>query len=291
MCDEIDFAAMKKRGLNRRQFGAAGALAMLAACTAGGEAGENALAEGGLTEATVSIDTPDGAMDAFFVHPASGSHPAVIFWPDGVGLRDAMKVMARRLAASGYAVLVPNTFYRASSAPLFEDFATFIEEEGMEQIGALGEPLTAEAMMRDARLLVTWLDGQDAVAQDRGIGTQGYCMGGAFAVWTAAAVPSRVRAVASFHGGGLVGDEPTAPINMLDDGEAEFLIAIAQDDDARHPAEKDQLREAADAAGVSAEIEVYAGDHGWTVPDFPIYVQAEGDRAWNRLLALYERRL
>lgn len=286
MCDEIDFAKFRKRGLNRRQFGAVGAVAMLSACTAGG-----ASAEGEQVETMVSISSPDGTIDAFFVHPATGSHPAVIFWPDGVGLRDAIKIMARRLAASGYAVLVPNFFYRASPAPQFVDYAAFENDGGIQQIGLWRESLTADAMMRDARLLVEWLDGQDAVARDRGIGTQGYCMGGGFAVWTAAAAPSRVRAVASFHGGGLVGDEPTAPVNMLDAGQAEFLIAIAESDHARFPDEKDRLIEAADAADVQAEIEVYEGDHGWTVFDIPIYDEAEADRAWERLLALYERTL
>lgn len=286
MCDESDFASMRKAGLNRRQFGAAGAMAMLTACTAMGDS-----AQGGLAEDMVDISTPDGTIDAFFVRPASGSHPAVLFWPDGLGMRDAIKMMARRLAAAGYAVLVPNPFYRASPAPQFADYAAFESENGMEQLGRWREPLTAEAMMRDARLLIAWLDGQDAVARDRGIGTQGYCMGGAFAVWTAAAVPARVRAVASFHGGGLVGDEPTAPVNMLGDGEAAVLIAIARNDDARAPDEKGRLRDAAQAAGVEAEIEVYDGDHGWTVYDFPIYAEAEADRAWGRLLALYERRL
>lgn len=286
MCDEIDFAAMKRHGLSRRQFGAVGAMAMLSACaTTPGPDGA------GLSESAATIATPDGAIDAIFLHPATGSHPGVLFWPDGLGSRDAIVMMARRLAAAGYAVLVPNPFYRDSPAPQFEDYAAFQSGDGMQKIGAWREPLTAEAMMRDARLLVSWLDNQEAVARDRGIGTQGYCMGGGFAVWTAAAVPARVRAVASFHGGGLVGDEPTAPINMLDDTEAEFLIAIARNDDARSPDDKDKLRAAARAADVSAEIEVYQGDHGWTVLDFPIYLEAEAERAWGRLLALYQRAL
>lgn len=161
----------------------------------------------------------------------------------------------------------------------------------MEKIGLWRQPLTAAAVMTDASQLVRWLDGQQVVARDRGIGTQGYCMGGGLAVWTAAAAPARVRAVASFHGGGLVGEDQTAPSNMLDDTQAEFLFAIAQNDDARFPHEKDRLREAAQAANVPAEIEVYQGGHGWTVPDFPIYMQREADRAWDRLLALYSRTL
>ena len=286
MCDETDLANFAASALSRRQFGAAGAMAMLSACTT-----LPGSVEAGLAETMVTIPTSDGSMDAFFVHPQTGSHPAVIFWPDGLGLRDAIKMMARRLASSGYAVLAPNTFYRASPAPQFEDFAAFQSEGGMEKIGVWRQQLTAEAVMTDARSMVTWLDDQASVARDRGIGTQGYCMGGGLAVWTAAAVPNRVRAVASFHGGGLVGEDQTAPSNMLDDTRAEFLFAIAKNDDARYPDEKDKLRAAAQAAGIPAEIEVYEGDHGWTVLDFPIYVEAEAERAWQRLLALYDRTL
>lgn len=161
----------------------------------------------------------------------------------------------------------------------------------MEKIGAWRQQLTASAVMTDARLLVSWLDDQEAVARDRGIGTQGYCMGGGLAVGTAAAAPARVRAVASFHGGGLVGDEETAPSNMLDETRAAFLFAIARNDDACLPDEKDRLREAAQTAGVTPEIEVYEGDHGWTVLDFPIYMEAEAERAWQRLLSHYDRTL
>jgi carboxymethylenebutenolidase len=286
MCDEADLANFEEQGLSRRQFGVVGAMAMLSAC-----ATISGPDQAGLAETTATIRTPDGEMDAFFVHPATGSYPAVIFWPDGLGLRDAIKMMARRLASSGYAVLVPNTFYRASPAPQFTDYAAFQSEGGMEKIGLWRQQLTAAAVMTDARLMVSWLDGQQAVTRDRGIGTQGYCMGGGLAVWTAAALPARVKAVASFHGGGLVGDEPTSPSLMLKNTQAEFLFAIAKNDDARFPHEKARLEEAAQAAGVHAEIEVYEGDHGWTVLDFPIYAEREAERAWERLLALYARTL
>src|SRR5690606_18077666 len=150
---------------------------------------------------------------------------------------------------------------------------------------------SAEGVMEAARAVVAWLDTQDAVDTARGIGNQGYCMGGPYTVWTAAAVPDRVKAAASFHGGGLVGDAPTAPINLLGQTQASFLIAIARNDDAQAPTEKDLLAQAANAAARPAEIEVYDGDHGWTVPDSPVYAEAEAERAWARLLETYSAAL
>ena len=287
MCDEIDLQSFKQRGINRRQFGAVGVLASLAACTTTAEA-----EEAGLTESDVTITTADGTMDAFFVHPAGKSVPAVIIWPDIAGLRDAFKMMARRLAASNYAVLVANPYYRSAKAPQFEDFADWAAQGGMQKVGPWREQLTPEAIMRDATSLTGWLDAQDGVKSSAGIGTQGYCMGGPFTVWSAAGVPSRIKAACSFHGGGLVGEGDTAPINLFDDAEdTHFLIAIAKNDDARAPDDKTKLRAAADAAGVEAEIEVFGGDHGWTVYDSPVYDEAEGEKAWARLLATYQAAL
>jgi carboxymethylenebutenolidase len=147
--------------------------------------------------------------------------------------------------------------------------------------------------MESARAIVAWLDAQDAVDTSRGIGNQGYCMTGSWTIYSAAAVPARVKAAASFHGGGLAGDAPNAPIALLDDlaDDAKVLIAIAQNDDAQDPEAKTRLRAAADAAGLDAEIEVYAGDHGWTVFDSPVYAEAEADRAWANLLELYSSAL
>lgn len=288
MCDEIDLARMKGRGVSRREFaaiGAAGAMATLAASTAAyGQAS-------GLSEEMVRIPIGSGTMDAFFVHPAEGEHPAIIVWPDIAGLRPTFQMMARQLASAGYSVLVANPFYRDEPAPQFSDFGDFRDGNGFERVGPWREKLTAEAITQDARALVSWLDAQDAVNTADGIGTQGYCMGGPFTVWTAAAVPDRVSAAASFHGGGLVGDGEMAPINLLDDTDAHFLFAIAENDDERSPDEKDALRAAADAANVEAEIEVYPADHGWTVADSPAYDQAAADRAQTRLLALYEAAL
>ncbi|MGX7953580.1 dienelactone hydrolase family protein [Tsuneonella sp. HG249] len=282
MCDEADLDEFAAKGLSRRDFAATGALAGLAACTSM-ETGTPSL-----TETMVSIPTPDGTMDAFFVHPAKPA-PAVILWPDIAGLREAKKAMARRLAGSGYAVLVANPYYRDMAAPQFADFADFQAQKGFEKVGPWRTEATAPAAInRDAKALVAWLDGQRAVNRNKGIGNQGYCMGGAYTIYSAAAVPARVKAAASFHGGGLVTDKPDSPHLMLQPGH-HYLIAIAQNDDAKQPEAKTILRAAADKLGADAEIEVYPADHGWCVPDSPVYNQVQAERAWERLLALYAK--
>jgi carboxymethylenebutenolidase len=276
--------------VSRRQFGAIGAAAGLGAAFVPWAAA-NAQAAGGLTETMVSFPAPGGTMDAFFVHPAQGKHPAVIIWPDIAGLRDAFKAMARRLASQGYSVLVANPFYQDAPAPQFKDFEDFRSNGGFQKVGPWMQKNTFEAVTGAAQAIVGWLDKQPSVDTAKGIGTQGYCMGGPFVVRTAAAVPARVKAGASFHGGGLVAADANAPIKLLPKTQASYLIAIAKNDDAQRPAEKDQLKEAAAKAGRPAEIEVYQGDHGWTVADSPVYVEAEAERAWGRLLNLYKTAL
>ena len=282
MCDQNQLAGFEQTGMTRRAFAATGALAGLAACTSmdGGRG------EAGLSETMVSIPTPDGTMDAYFVHPAKAA-PAVILWPDIAGLREVKKAMARRLAGEGYAVLVANPYYRDAPAPQFADFADFMKSNGFQAVTPWRNRATPQAIMRDGKALVTWLDSQRAVDTARGIGNQGYCMGGSYTVYTAAAAPARVRAAASFHGGGLVTDKPDSPHRMLQKGTS-YLFAIGQNDDAKQPEAKGELRKAADAAGAKAEIEVYPADHGWCVPDSPVYDAAQAERAWARLLALYE---
>ncbi|MFN3389280.1 MAG: dienelactone hydrolase family protein [Allosphingosinicella sp.] len=257
--------------------------AAFAACT-------TAPAAGGarLVEERVRIATPDGTMDAFFVRPADGRHPAILTWPDIAGLREAFEVMARRLAGQGYAVLVVNPYYRAAPSPQFSDFAAFRAAGGFEKVGPWRAALTADAIRRDATAAVAWLNRRREVDRDRGVGTHGYCMGGPFTVWTAAAVPQRVRAAASLHGGGLVRpDDPQSPHALLDETQARYLFAISQDDDAKAPDVKTALRDAAAAAGRPAEIEVYPADHGWTVIDSPAYDAAAAERAWTRMSALF----
>lgn len=287
MCDEKQLAGMARAPVNRRQFGKLGALAGLAAMAPAG----TARAQGALQETYATFDAPGGTMDAFFVYPAEGKHPAIIVWPDIAGLRDSFMAMGRRLARRGYAVLVLNPFYRSEPAPQFDDFDAFREQNGFEKVGPWRELLTAEAVMETAKATVEWLDLQEMVDTSKGIGTQGYCMGGPFTVWTAAAAPERVKAAASFHGGGLVGEGETAPVNMLGATQASFLFAIARNDDRATPGDKDALKAAAAAAGRTAEVEVYRADHGWTVDDSPAFDFEAGDRAWERMLDLYSTAL
>ena len=287
MCDQeqLDEMARATRGMNRREFAGMGALAGLAAC-APMDAGT---AAAGLVDGNVTFAAPGGTMDGYFVHPASGKHPGVILWPDIAGLRDAKRVMGRRLAESGYSVLVANPYYRSVAGEQFADFAAFRDGGGFQKVGPWMQANTPEAVMESARAIVAWLDRQPSVDTSRGIGTQGYCMTGSWTIMTGAAVPTRVKGMGSFHGGGLVGDAPTAAINLFDDlaADANALIAIAKNDDERAPTDKDALKAAAERAQADIEVEVYAGDHGWTVPDSPVYLAAEADRAWSELLAIY----
>ena len=288
MCELDQLNEMSR--VNRRQFGSLGAVAGLGAAFA---PWATACAQGasGLTESDVKFDAPGGTLDGFFVHPAEGKHPAVILWPDIAGLRDAKKVMARRLASDGYSVLVPNPFYRSAPAPQFKDFDDFRTQGGFQKVGPWMQQNTPAALTETAKAVVAWLDQQASVDTSKGIGNQGYCMSGSWTIRTAAAVPDRVKAGASFHGGQLVGDAPDSPDKLLAKTQASYLIAIAKNDDAQNPTHKDILKQAAEAAGRPAEIEVYGGDHGWTVPDSPVYNQAEADRAWERLLNLYKTAL
>jgi carboxymethylenebutenolidase len=290
MCDEFTEAAedeaLARKGLTRRDFAALGAAAAIVACS-GGDGEAKASAQ--LVEAMVDVPTPDGTCDAFFVHPGRGTHPGVILWPDIAGLRDAKKAMARRLAASGYAVLAVNPYYRSSRAPIVASMADWRTPEGQAKIGPARALLTSATTARDGAAFVAFLDRQGAVSKRRKIGVQGYCMTGSFAVRTAAAAADRIGAAASFHGGGLVTTDADSPHRLLASTKASYLFAIARNDDQRAPTDKDTLREAAAAARRPAEIEVYPADHGWCVPDAPSYDQVQADRAWARLLALYAK--
>jgi carboxymethylenebutenolidase len=255
-----------------------------------------------LTETDVTIKTEDGTCDAAFIHPAAGSHAAVIIWPDAFGLRPAMRDMARRLAGDGYSVLVPNPFYRVAKAPLFETASNFNFGDPAERsklgplMGSIGAAGAAE---KDATAFVAWLDTQKAVDRGKKIGTQGYCMGGALVMRTAAAVPARIGAGASFHGGGLVTINPNSPHLLVPKMKARMYIAVAANDDAQQPDAKTKLKEAFDAAKVPAEVEVYSqAQHGWCVPDMPMqgngqptYSKSDAERAWGKLLALYKAAL
>jgi carboxymethylenebutenolidase len=290
MCDEStaadDDAALARASMTRREFTATGAAVALAgyATLAGAT-----VARSSLTERMVEVQTPDGSADAFLVHPGRGRYPGVILWPDVLGLREVKKGMARRLAAAGYAVLVVNPYYRTFKGELGMDFTAFRTPEGQAKLGPARAVLTPEAIARDGAAHAAFLDTLAAVDKHRGIGTQGYCMGGPFTVRTAAAAPARVKAAASFHGGGLVTADASSPHLLLARTQASYLIAVARNDDEKAPGDKDAFRAAAAAAKRPAEIEVYAADHGWCVPDGPAYNEAEAERAWARLLVLYAR--
>lgn len=287
MCDDFtaneEEAALAASGLSRREFAAfGGAVALLAATPA-------CAAAKPLTERTVTFKTPDGTADAQLIHPAKGKHPGVVLWPDIAGPREAFTLMARRLAVNGYAVLVVNQYYRSAPAPHFATISEWRTPAGQAKLAPMLPLLTSDAIARDAKAYVAFLDSQKAVDKKRGIGSNGYCQGGPFTVRTAAAVPSRVKAAASFHGGGLVTAAADSPHKLLAGTTASYLIAVARNDDARAPADKDTFKAAAQAAGRPAEVEVYNADHGWCALDAPIYDKAEAERAWARMLALYAK--
>jgi carboxymethylenebutenolidase len=288
MCDEAKLGEWAKEAISRRQFGALTGAAALAACASGESAGQAQGAAAGLKERGVSFATPDGTLDGFFVQPESGNHPAVILWPDIASIRESKRTIARKLASAGYSVLVVNPYYRDVAGEQFADFAAFIAGGGFQKVGPWRRKLDAAAIMRDTAAIVAWLNAQDGVDTARGIGTQGYCMGGPFTVWSAAAMPSRIKAAASFHGGGLVRpDNPMSPHALLGKVDASLMIAVAKDDDAEAPADKTTFADAAKAADVNATVTVYAGDHGWMVPDSPAYNAAAAAKGEADLLALY----
>src|SRR5580692_614585 len=286
MCDqdrfEDDRQQFESLGLvTRKQFGmilGAGMAMMLPQVA-------NAAA---VTESEVTVKTPDGMADCYFVHPATGTAPGVLVWPDIFGLRPAFRQRGKRVAESGYSVLVVNPFYRVKKAPTAEQGGATPIQGLMPLMQALNET----THMTDAKAFIGWLDTQAPVAKNRKMGTQGYCMGGPIAFRTAAAVPDRIGAVGSFHGGGLVTDMPNSPHLQAAKTKAQFLIAIAANDDMRSPNEKNVLKETFAKANLSAEIEVYVGSaHGWCPPDSGVYNEPLAERAWIRLLALYEKAL
>lgn len=245
-----------------------------------------------VTGMDVNIKTPDGTADCYFVHPTKGKSPGVLMWPDIFGLRPAFKAMAKRLAESGYSVLVVNPYYRSSKAPVVPEGASFEDEQTRGKLFSLMQSLTPGIQTKDAEAFVGFLDQQAAVDKDRKIGTAGYCMGGPFTMRTAAALPDRVGAGASFHGARLATDDPDSPHLVVPKMKAQFLFAIAENDDERDPKAKELLREAYDKAGLTAEIEVYKGTmHGWCPPDSRVYNEAQAEHAWSRLLALFNKAL
>lgn len=288
MCDEntlaedAKFLATSGTTLTRRQFAATTGTAAILAWLPGTAYAAD------LIESEVSIKTPDGMADAFYVHPPEGTHAAVLIWPDVLGLRDAYRLVGRRLASAGYAVLVVNPYYRSATAPVVPADASFQDEATRAVVLPMARSLTPATNVTDAQAFVGWLDDQDEVDTSRKIGTTGYCMGGSMTMRTAAALPGRIGAGASFHGGRLVTDELDSPHRLIPVMNAQFLIAVAANDDERDPVAKSVLAQAFEAAELSAEIEVYDGAmHGWCTPGSRVYNEVQAEKAWGRLLVLF----
>ena len=290
MCDQhtqedVD-EFLSRSGMTRRQFGrlsAAVGMAMMLPPVANAQ---------DVAETDVEVTTPDGVADCYFVHPSTGRHPAVLVWPDILGLRPAFRAMGKRLAQSGYSVLVVNPFYRDARSPVVGEGASFGQPETRNIVLPMAQNLNAETHFTDARAFVSFLDQQTAVDTGRKIGTTGYCMGGPIVMRTVAAVPDRLGAGATFHGGGLATDADNSPHLLIPNTTARMLHCVAANDDENDPEAKSTLREAYAAAGIPAEIEVYEGTlHGWCPPDSQVYNEAQAERAWSRLLVLFESAL
>lgn len=286
MCDDdIHQGLVDDPTVSRRTFG-------LMAVAAAGVA-TTARAATGVVEKDVEVKTPDGVADAALFHPeGAGPWPAVLVWPDVVSLRPVFRQMGRRLAAEGYVVLVPNLYYRVKPAPVVEGGFNFADPDDRAKLTPLRASVTPEGTDRDAAAYIAFLGAQPQTDTGRKAGVQGYCMGGPLAFRTAAAAPARVGAVASFHGGGLVTDEPDSPHLLLPRTRAEYLVLVADNDDEKDPGAKERLKTALAAAGRPYKVEVYQGaGHGWTVKGSQVYDEAAAERAWAELLALYARAL
>ena len=290
MCEKDDLDEMyeisRSRDLSRRQFGAlslgVGLTALLPRLADAADT----------TESEVQIKTPDGTCDAYLVHPVKGKYPAVLIWPDIFGLRPAFRQMGKRLAESGYTVLVINPFYRTKKAPTAPEHPDFNDPATRQGLMSLAGTLSPATALTDATAFVAYLDGQPAVDKKRKMGTTGYCMGGPFVFRTAAAFSDRVGAGATFHGGGLATDKPESPHLLITKMKAQFLIAIAENDDQKEPDVKNMLRESFAKAKLPAEIEVYAGTkHGWCPPDSAVYNAEQAEKAWGRMMVLFKTAL
>jgi carboxymethylenebutenolidase len=285
MCDnDIHPGLVEDWSLSRRTFVATGVLA--AGLASAAHAAEN------VVEKDVTIKTPDGTADAALFYPAGkGTWPAVLVWPDIMGLRPVFREMAKRLAAQGYVVLVPNPFYRSKKAPVIEGNVDFTNPEVRTQLFGYRGAMTDPGVDKDAVAYIAFLDAQSQTAKNKKVGVQGYCMGGPLSFRVAAAVPNRIGAVATFHGGGLVTDQPSSPHLLIPKTKAAYLIAVAQNDDARAPTDKDVLKKAFADAKRPATVEVYPADHGWCVPGSAVYNQAAAEKAWAELTKLYKTNL
>jgi len=287
MCDqdtEHDLQEfLKKQPLSRRRFGA------LTVSLGMGVMLPSAADAQAVTESDVMIKTPDGEADCYFVHPSSGASAAILVWPDIFGLRPAFRAMGKRLAESGYAVLVVNPFYRGAKAPVVKPGDTFQSPDFQAKVMPLARALNADTHVTDAKAFVAWLDSQPAVDKSKKIGTTGYCMGGPMVMRTAATLPDRIGAAGIFHGGnGLATKEANSPHLLIPQMKASYLVAVADNDDKQDATVKETLKTSFAAAKVQAEIEVYPAMHGWCPPDGGSYNEEQAEKAWGRMLAIFK---
>ena len=287
MCDEfIHPGLVSDSRLSRRSFG-------LMTVASAGVASAPALAQSNVVEKDVEVKTADGTCDAVLFHPAGrGSWPAVLVWPDIMGLRPAFRDMGRRLAGQGYVVLVPNPFYRSAKAPVIGDNFDFSNPEQRARLTGYRNAMSDEGVDHDAQAYLAFLDAQSQTSKTRKAGVQGYCMGGSLSFRTAAAVPGRIAAVGSFHGGnGLVTKNPNSPHLLIAKTNAAYLICQAQNDDAQNPQMKDELKAAFAAANRQAIVDVYQANHGWCVKGGQVYNEAQAEKAWGKMLTLFKSAL
>ncbi|WP_068877859.1 MULTISPECIES: dienelactone hydrolase family protein [unclassified Phenylobacterium] len=283
MCDDIHEGLIHDPTVSRRTFG-------LMSVAAAGAATSAYAAD--VVEKDVEVKTADGVADAALYYPAGkGTWPAVLIWCDFLSLRPVFREMGRRLASSGYVVLVPNFYYRSRKAPVFDGAFDFANPEHRAKITPMRTALTNEAVQRDAAAYVDFLDAQPQTDRKKGVGVQGYCMGGPLTFATALVKADRVRAAATFHSGALVTADPQSPHQGIPRTKAAYLIATAENDDKQRPQEKDQLKAAFAEAKRPATVEVYPANHGWCVKGSPVYDEAAAEKAWAELLKLYKSNL
>lgn len=286
MCDSDDKGFIVDTSLTRRSMLAGMSATSVAVAFPGAAMAAN------VVETDVMVKTADGVADAALFRPSGrGAWPAVLLWPDILGLRPVFREMGRRLAAQGYVVLVPNPFYRVRRAPIVTGPFDFGDKAAMGKLMELKSTLTDARIDADTGSFLGFLDAQRQVDRRKGAGVQGYCFSGPFAFRAAALRPGRIRAVATFHGGGLVTKDANSPHLLIPNSRAAFLVAIARNDDHNQPDAKEILKASFAAAKRPATVEVYPGDHGWTVAGSQAYNEPAAERAWAGLLRLYRDRL
>ena len=281
MCDDDINPWIEDPAVSRRAFGAGAAAAVVLTAA-------EARAQAQVTEKDVKVKTADGEADAALFYPSGkGTWPAVLVWTDIGGLRPVFRDMGRRLAAQGYVVLVPNPFYRSAKP---EEYAklSFGTPEGRTALMGYRGAMKDEGVDSDSKAYIAFLDAQPQTNKKKKVGVQGYCMGGPLTFRTTAAVANRVGASATFHGGGLVTPQPNSPHLLVAKTTSSYLCCVAKNDDARAPTDKDVLKKALDDAKRPNTVEVYGGDHGWTVKGSQVYNEAEAERAWANLTKLYK---